>query len=361
MAGLQAGMVYTLRDLALHGDFDQQTSDVINMLSQANPMLEDAVWEQGNLDTGHRFMIIDGLPEINYRSINQGVLPTRSSRRDITETCSLLEAVSQIDKELVDIASNGAVFRMMEAQAHIEAMANKFASGLWYGTRIGDPRSIIGLTQSYTNLTGPAHRQIIDATPTSGTPSSDENASIWLIVWGQKGLHCIYPKNTRAGIEYIPGTVIDLDDVDPDGTHHGTYQGYRDRYKWRVGLCLKDFRQVGRICNIDMTRVRTFGTANDVSPDLADMLLSLTHRIHNLGDWGGQDTSPQGGLGVPSFSGKAVIYMNRDLKEFYERQLMRKQNLALTINERTGKIITSFKGIPIKVDDNLLSTEERVV
>ena len=357
---LTPGMVYTLRELALYGDYDAATQTVINMLSQANPMLEDAVWAQGNLDTGHRFMLIDGLPEINYRSINEGVMPTRSTRKDVTETCSLLEAVSQIDKELVDIAENGKIFRLMEAQAHIEAMANKFARELWYGNRVSDVRGVVGLTQSYTNLTGPARRQIIDASdPATGIPSPDNNASIWLVVWGMNSLCAIYPKNTRGGIEHIPGAVQDLDDGQGDGA---TFQGYRDRYKWRVGLCLKDFRQVGRICNIDMEKLATFGsTTNDISPDLTDMLLKLTHRIHNLGDWGGLDTSPAGGIGAPKMTGRAVIYMNRDLKEYYERQLVRKQNLALSMDERTGKITTSFKGIPIKVDDNLLSTEERVV
>ena len=355
---LQPGMVYTLRELAMHGEYESATQTVINMLSQANPMLEDTVWVRGNLTTGHKFQIIDGLPEINYRSINEGVLPTRSTRKEITETCSLLEAVNQIDKELVDLAEDGKVFRMMEAQAHLEAIANKFARELWYGNRISDVRGVIGLSQSYSNLTGPAHRQIIDASDDTTGPSAPyDNASIWLIVWGERGFHAIYPKNTTGGVEHIPGPIQDL--IDPD--NQGTYQGYRDRFKWRVGTCLKDFRQVGRICNVDMNKVRTFGTANDISPDLTDLLLSLTHRIHNLGDWGGLDTSPPGGIGMPSLSGRAVIYMNRDVKEFYERQLIRKTNLALSVNERTARIITSFKGIPIKVDDNLLSTEERIV
>jgi hypothetical protein len=41
-------------------------------------------------------------------------------------------------------------------------------------------------------------------------------------------------------------------------------------------------------------------------------------------------------------------------------QLMKKQNLALTLDAATSKPVMAFEGKPIKVDDNLLLTEERV-
>lgn len=343
MAG-EPGRVYTLRENALNFGSGGKSDVLINMLSQANPMLEDCVWMQGNLETGHRFKITDGLPEVQYRSINEGIIATRGTQKDIVETCSLLESVSEIDKELIDIAEDKGIARLTESAAHIESLGNTFAKEMWYGSRVVDHRSIVGLAQSYANLNGPAKRQIIDA---GGTATN--NASIWLIVWGQRGLHGIYPKNTRSGIEHISSDVIDI--IDPE--NNGTYQGYRDRFKWRVGLCLKDYRQVGRIANIDMNDVWSYGTANDTSPNLVQLLLRLTHRINRLGNWNAQDNTV--------FSGKPVIYMNRSLKEAYEVQLMDKQNLALTIDAATGAITTSFKGIPIKVDDSLLETEERVV
>lgn len=337
------GLTYTLRENALNFGSNGKPDVLINLMSQANPVMEDMLWRAGNLDTGHKFRIIDGLPSINYRSINEGVLPTRSTQKEIIETCSLFESVSEIDKELVDIADDKAMFRLNESAAHIEAMTNTFCREMWYGSRATDPRAIKGLSQSYNSLTGTVKEQILDA----GGTGTDNN-SIWLVVWGERGLHGIYPKNSKAGVEHDASGVIDL--TDPD--NQGTYQGYRDRFKWRAGLCLKDFRQVGRICNISSEKLATYGTGSDDSPNLLQLLLRLTHRINHLGNWNAQDNSV--------FGGKPVIYMNRTLKEFYEVQLMDKQNLALTLDSATGAITTSFKGIPIKVDDSLLSTEAAV-
>jgi len=363
---LEPGMMYTLRDLALHGDGDKSQRIVINMLSRANPMLEDALWLRGNRDTGHVFNLINGLPSVNYRSVNEGVHPTRGSMTELVETISHLEATSVIDNKLIELAENGNVFRMFEAQAHIESMANKFAEEIWYGSLSRDPRSVIGLAQSYKNLTGPAWRQIIDASDdTTGPSSPDQNSSIWIIVWGERGFHCIYPKNMpgSGGITYIPGQLENITDTMQGPGYQGTFRGYLDRFEWQIGRCLKDYRQVARIANIDMEKLRTTGSGNDIAPDLYSLLIRLTHRIHNLGTWNAQDTSPQGGIGVPSPSGKAVIYMNRDVAEYYELQLTgnRRGALAVTYDQETGARSMSFKGIPIKVDDNLLTTEERIV
>jgi hypothetical protein len=261
-------------------------------------------------------------------------LATRSTQKIVVETCSLLEAVSEVDKELVDIADNPAIFRAEESAAFLEAMAQKLSTEIWYGTRAADYRGIMGLSERYSKLTGPARDQIIDA---GGT--ANDNASIWLVGWGDRSIHGIYPKNTRAGIEHVASAVLDLDDPDKKG---GTYQGYRDRFKWRVGLSLKDYRQVARICNIDVNNLMTSGTAADTSADLLLLMARLTERINNI------------------TKGNFVFYMNRKVKEAYKIQLMRKQNLALTLDSATSKPILSLEGIPIKTDDNLLSTEERV-
>jgi hypothetical protein len=324
----------TLRDAAIHFGDKGKPDILINLLSQLSALTEDLSWRQGNLDTGYKFRATIALPGVSYRSINEGVLPTRGTQEVITETCSLMESVFEIDKELMDIAEDPAVYRTEQAQAHLEAMTLKLSQELWYGTRSADPRGIQGLSERYSSLTGPAANNIIDA---GGTAS--DNASIWLIGHGDRSFHAIYPKHTRAGFEHVPGPKQDLVDTD----NGGTYEGYRDRFKWRVGIALPDYRQIGRICNIDVNDLLTFGTASDTSANLLLLVNRLTNRIHNLRN------------------GRFVLYMNRDVKEAWENQILQKQNLALTIDAATGAITTAYKGIPIKVDDSLLSTEERVV
>ena len=330
----EVGIAKTLRELAVIHGSNGMPNILINLLSRSNALVQDMIWRQGNQDTGDKFRVTAGLPGVSYRSINEGVRPSRSTQKVIVETCSLLEAVSELDKELVDLAANKEIFRAEESAAFLEAMTNKLSLEFWYGTRAADYRGIMGLSERYSNLTGPASDQIIDA----GGKDHD-NASIWLIGWGDRSIHGIYPKNTRAGLEHDASGVIDLEDQDVPGA---TYQGYRDRFKWRVGLALKDYRQVARICNIDVNKLLTSGTAADVSADLLLLMSRLTERINKIGE------------------GNFVFYMNRKVREAYKVQLMRKQNLSLTLDAATSKPILSYEGIPIKVDDNLLSTEECV-
>ncbi|MDR1514083.1 MAG: hypothetical protein LBS45_00175 [Synergistaceae bacterium] len=327
------GTGITLREAALLFGEKGTPHPLINLLSELSPLTEDLVWKPTNLDTEYKFRTIEGLPGVSYRSINEGVLPTRGTQKVVTESCSLMESVFEIDKELIDIAPDKAAYRAEQAAAHLESMTLKLSEEIWYGTRTTDPRSIQGLSERYSNLTGPAANYIIDA---GGT--GNDNASIWLVGHGDRTFHGIYPKNTRAGFEHTPGPKQDL--VDPDTG--GTYEGYRDRFKWRVGVALPDYRQIGRICNIDVNDLLTFGTSSDTSANLLLLVNRLTNRIHNMRN------------------GRFVLYMNRDVKEAWENQILQKQNLALTIDAATGSITTAYKAIPIKVDDTLLSTEATV-
>jgi hypothetical protein len=324
----------TLRDLAIAYGTGGVPDTLINLLSQQNSLLQDMPWKAGNLETGHKFRVTAGLPGVSYRSINEGVLPSRSTQKIVTETCSLIEAVSEIDKELVDIATNKELFRAEESVAFLESMARKVSVETFYGTRAADYRGIMGLSERYSKLTGLAANNIIDA---GGT--GDDNASIWCICWGDRGVIGIYPKNTKAGLEHSASGVVDLEDPDQPGA---TYQGYRDRFKWRVGLALMDYRQVVRIANIDVPKLATFDTAADTSADLLKLMAMATERVNNLE------------------LGNCVFYMHRKVREAFKMQLMKKQNLALTLDAATSKPVMAFEGKPIKVDDNLLLTEERV-
>ena len=324
----------TLRDAAVNfGGMSAGEKTLINLLSQSNGMMDRLPFRQGNMDTGERFRVVAGLPGVSYRSINEGVTPTRGTRNVVTETCSLFESVSEIDKELVDIAPDKAIYRLEESAAHIESMGNSVAGEVWYGNRAADPRGIFGLSERYSNLSGLAADYIIDA----GGKGSD-NASVWILGLGDRGLHGIYPKNTRMGLEHNASGVIDL--TDPE--NGGTYQGYRDRFKFRVGVALKDYRQCVRICNIDVGDLQTYGTASDTAAKIYSLLIRASNRLRN-----------------PN-SVNIAIFMNRTLKEAWEIQLTDKANLALSFDTATGKIATSFRGWPIVVDDNLLNTEERV-
>ena len=330
MPGL--GSTRTLRDLAIdHGLGDDP---VVEILSKSTPLIADMAFRGGNQTDGHKFKVRAGLPGVTWRALNEGVVPTRSSQKHVRETCAMLEAVSEVDKKYIDMEDDQALARLEEAESFIEAMGQEFAASVWYGDTGFEPKGIMGLSKRYGSLTGPANKYIIDC---SGT--GNNNASIWLVIHSTKDFFGVVPKNSKIGLQHKASGVIDL--IDPD--NGGTYEGYRDRFQWDVGVCLKDYRQIVRACNIDVTKLPTFGTASDQSAHLLDIVNTMTNRVQNLN------------------SGRAVIYMNRTIKEYWEKQLLMAHYIEKSMDQATGTISTSYKGIPIHVDDSLLETEERVI
>ncbi len=97
-----------------------------------------------------------------------------------------------------------------------------------------------------------------------------------------------------------------------------------------------------RACNIDVTKLSTFGNSSDQSANLLEKINEMTNKVENLN------------------TGRPVIYMNRTLKQAWEQQLLKSLYIERTMDQATGALTTSYKGIPIHIDDMILNTEERV-
>src|SRR5690606_28032802 len=110
----------TLLDLAKRLDPDDRIADIVEILKQTNDVLEDMVWQEGNLPTGHRTTIRSGLPEPTWRRLYQGVQPTKSTTVQVTENTAMMEAYAEVDKALADLNGNTAEFRLSEDVPHIE-------------------------------------------------------------------------------------------------------------------------------------------------------------------------------------------------------------------------------------------------
>jgi hypothetical protein len=324
----------TLRDLAI-ANGGAADDPIVEMLSKATPLLSDMAWRNGNQTDGHLFLVREGLPGVNWRAINEGVAATRSTTRQVREFCGMLEAVSEIDKKLVDLEEKKMLFRLQEANSFVQAMGQRFSREFWYGDQTADPRGLDGLSKRYSSFSGLKSKYMIDCGGTGAV-----NASVWLVVHSTEALFGVVPKNGRIGMQHVASGVIDLPDAD---NPNATYQGYRDRFQWDVGLCLKDYREVVRAANIDTSLLPTYGTASDQSAHLLEIVNTMTNKIQDLN------------------AGRPVIYMNRTVKEHWEKQLLLSHYIEKNIDQATGAITTSYKGIPIHIDDSLLDTEAQVV
>lgn len=331
----------TLLDAAKSLDPDGSTADVVELLNQTNEILLDAIWTEGNLPTGHRTTVRTGLPTVIWRKLYGGVPPSKSTRAQVDEATGMLEARNEIDVDVANLNGNTAAFRLSEASAFLEAMNETMASTLFYGDTTVNAERFTGLAPRYGAISGaPNANNIIDC---GGTGSN--NCSIWLMNWGEQTVTGIFPKGSKAGIYHQ-----DLGEIDAFDANNNRFRAIADRWQWKCGIALKDWRYVVRAANINVSDLTTLTTAptfpgvNGTSPvDLIQTLIRMTARI------------PKQGMGRP------VFYVNRTVGEMLRVQALNKSQNALGIVAAQGQITTTFLGIPIRIVDALLSTEARVV
>ena len=334
MATLATGAL-TLADWAKRLDPDGKVPAVAELLSQSNEILEDAVFQEGNLPTGHRVIIRTGLPTAYCRSINQGIPTSKSTTAQVDESIGMLEAYAKIDKDLALLNGNTNAFRMSEDSAFLEAMNQAQASTLLYGNPATDPRQYLGLAPRYGAISGAGNAQnVIDA---GGV--STNNTSIYLVVWGDNTTFCTFPKGSKAGLAHDDqGELVVYD------SNSNPYQAFQTHYQWKNGLVVKDWRYVVRICNINTANL----VAESAAADIIKLMSRALDRIPNLS------------MGRPAF------YMNRTVYSMLRIQALNKSQNVLDINSGLNQFGTpsswnTFEGVPLRRVDQLLNTESRVV
>ena len=323
--------VATLSDWAQRLDPNGQTSDIVELLSQTNEIIQDQLWMEGNLPTGHRVTSRTSLPSVAWRLLNSGVTPSKSTTAQVDEQVGMLEAYSEVDKDLAELNGNSAAFRLSEAQAFIESMNQEFAQTLFYGDQGTAPEEFTGLSPRYASSTGTTGQNVIKA----GGSGSD-NSSVWLVAWGANTLSGIFPKGSKAGLQHEDLGLVTVETGTGIGT--GRMRAYRDHWQWKCGLMVRDWRYAVRICNIDISNLVAESSA-------ADLIKSMLKAIHRL---------PSQTLGRP------VFYANRTVLEMLDIQAMQKSNLYLSVGNEEGNRKVSLRGIPIRLCDQLLETEATV-
>lgn len=333
MATLGTNML-TLQDWAKRKDPNGKVPMIVELLSQSNEVLLDMLWKEGNLPTGERTTVRTGLPSVAWRLLNQGVQPSKSTTAQIDEACGMLEAYSEVDKDLAELNGNTAEFRLSEASAFLEAMNQEFVQTLFYGNSGTAPEEFTGLSARYSTISGATNAQNI----VTGGGSGSDNSSIWLICWGPQTVHGIFPKGSKAGLIHED---LGLTTVETSAGIAGTrMRAYLDHWQWKCGIALKDWRYAVRIPNIDISNL----IAKSSNADLPELMIKATHRI------------PFQGMG------KSVFYMNRTCFEMLD--ILRRDDVQtggqLTYDLVDGKRVAMFRGIPIRVVDQLLETEATV-
>lgn len=326
---LLASTAVTLVDWAKRVGPDGNIDSIVELLSQDNEILDDMLWLEGNLPTGHRTTVRTGLPTAAWRLLNYGVAKSKSTTVQVDDTVGMLEAYSEVDRDLLMLNGNDLAFRLSEDAAFSEAMRQTFASTLFYGNTQTDPEKFLGLAPRYNSLSAGNAQNVID-----GGGTGADNTSIWLVGWGDRTCHGIFPKGSPAGLQ-----MRDLGEetaVDSNGLMH---QVFRTHFQWKPGFSLRDWRYVVRIANIDTSELVKDATAG---ADLIDLMVRSLERIKSL-------------QGV-----RTAFYCNRTISSFLRRQIMNKSNVNLTLDTVEGRKVMAFDGVPVRRVDAITNAEAAV-
>ena len=318
----------TLEDVARRLDPKGSVSAIAEILTETNEILLDMPFIEGNLPTGHKTTIRTGLPTVAWRELNYGVPQGKSTTKQVIDTCGMLEAYSEVDARLAELNGNKASFLLSESRAFLEAMNQEMAKAVFYG-KASDRSKIVGLTSRFSALSGAdSSSNIINA------GGSSNRTSIWVVCWGENTVHGIYPKGTKAGLKQCPTEKCTL--IDSDG---GKYDGLRTHFIWDSGLCVRDWRYVVRICNIDTS---TLTKNKSAGADLVDLLDQAVELLPDLR------------LGTPR------IYMNKTIRSFLRRQIKNTTNVHLNLDDIAGRKVLTYDGIPVRRCDQLTNSEDAV-
>ena len=330
----------TLADWAKRTDPEGRVPVIAELLSQSNEILEDCVFKEGNLPTGERVVIRTGLPAVYWRALNQGIPNSKSTTAQVDEACGILEARSEVDKDLAMLNGNTAQFRLSEDVAFLEAMNQTQATTMFYGNPAIEPKSFLGLAARYS--AAPASSGVGQNIIEGGGTGSD-NTSVYLVVWGDNTVYCPFPKGSSAGLMH--------EDLGEQTVYDGNnrLQAYATRYQWKNGLVVKDWRYVVRIANIDVSDMaNASGTqASSAATQLIKLMTRALYRVPNM------------------TMGRAAFYMNRTVHGGLSIQAMDRAQNVLSVQQGLSQFGTpyswlSFLGVPCRRVDALINAEARL-
>jgi hypothetical protein len=324
----------TLVDVAKRTNPDGSVArDIAELLSQQNDILEDVVWRPTNEVTAHTETIRTGLPSVYWRAYNQGVPRSKSTTAQVKEPVGMAEARNAIDAKLLELNGNSAAWRLTEDSPFVEAMGQEMAGKMFNGNVGVDGKSFSGLATRYSSTSAGNGNNVLLA-----GGSGADNASIYLVGWGESTVFGIYPKNSTAGLVYKDLGITDVIDA-----NNNEYQAAKSLYQWDAGLVVKDWRYGLRIANIDMSDwLGVTGTqAWTSATHVLKLMVRALARIPNKN------------------SCRLAFYCNRSVAEGLMVQAMdRSSSAVMSIQDSVNQFGQDVKqlmvlGVPVRIVDQL--------
>lgn len=313
---------------------DGSIAKIVEQLDQTNEVVKHMVVREANGTWGHRTTVRTGLPTGTWRKFYGGVQASKSRTNQIVATIGMLNNLMEVDKKLADAENDPAGFLASELMAHVQGMTQEIAQTLMLGDEVTEPESFAGFLQHYNDRAAASGENIIGST----TDNSD-NASIWLVSWGDDGTFGIFPRGSKSGgldIGELKTEIID----NIDGSN-GRMLAYRQWMEWELGLCVRDWQG-----NVRVVYDQELLTKNAASgPDLIDLCTQAIEMV------------PQRIKATCNLK----FYGNRRARSFLRRQIANKvASSTLTMETVAGKSQLMLDGIEFCQVDALTNAEAAI-
>jgi len=324
---------FDLIDLYKRTDDTGQIATVIEMLKENNAILDDAMAVECNMGTSHRTTIRTGLPTVTWGQFYKGISQSKSTTAQVDDTTGFVEQLSSVDKRLLNISGNPNAVRLSEATASLEAIAQEVAATLIYGNDNTAVEEFTGFAPRFNSTSAVNGGQIVDA---GGTGA--DNTSLWIVTWGDNFCHMLYPKGTAGGVS--------REDKGEQRTVDGNGDPYfvmEELFSQHAGLTVRDWRNVSRVANIDVS---------DLAAGSVDIYAFLRKAFWKMKKHR-----------VPG--SRMAIYCNSDVLEALDADSTPTTGTSASFvrlrpTEVDGFEVMSYRGIPVRQVDAILNNEAQI-
>jgi hypothetical protein len=304
--------------------------EIFEAMNEVNPVFKFIPAVPANRRYSHQVSRRTSLPTGTWRKAYKGTPKKASTTQVQNFPCSLLEARSEVDEDLIDTSEDPKGTRRQEDMAFVEGMSQQVMDAIISGSRSGSPEEIDGVQQYLNDLT---QTTVMDGSNSGGT-------SIYVFDFSPKTCFLVYPPGvTNRG---PLGLTINTNPTGGNGkepvldTDSNTYYAYVTQFKWWLGFVVRDMLSIGRYCNINPT----VGGSNSFNENkLIEML--------NYGRFNPRTT---------------YILVCKELKAQMQIRAKDKGNVNFSIaNALSGEEVTMFGGYAPVLRCDSISTSESVV
>ena len=327
-------ILQTLHDVKKSLDPDGNPAAVIDMLTERNDILDDMVWKEGNELTGETTTRVVSAPIVYDVAYNEGAKESKSGKEQVTEAFGMMEGNSFVDTKVADMMPNRDAWRAGEDRQFVTALNKRLAHNVMYGNRTLYPKQFTGFDPRLNTPSEDSDNSGYNMIDGGGVGS--DNMSIWLIGWSPDTVHMGYPKNSQAGLTIKNrGVVLSSDSNGNPLWVHAT------NFLWNVGLVVRDWRYVVRICNVDRSNLTKDASGG---ADLIDLMTIAVEVLEST-------------VGV-----NPVFYMNKAAKTYLNRQATSKIGSTILSYEdifQRRRVLT-LQGVPVRVVEQLTDAEAKI-